>query len=69
MPRWVLVCPDCNQNFIHCEIDLEYRIPLLDPFAWIGDKPKVLEAGVSLECPHCKKISVYKRYQLMYRAT
>jgi hypothetical protein len=42
---------------------------LLDPFAWIGDKPELPDTGISLECPNCKKVAVYKRYQLTYRAT
>lgn len=69
VPRWVLGCPHCNQEFTHSEIDTEYRTPLLDPFAWIGDKPELPVAGVGLECPNCKKVSIYKRYQLTYRAT
>lgn len=54
---------------MHSEIDSEHRSPLLDPFAWIGDKPEMPEAGVKLKCPNCSKVSVYKRYQLTYRAT
>ena len=69
VPRWVLGCPDCNQEFTHSEVDPEYQTPLLDPFAWIGDKPKFPDAGLSMECPNCKKVSVYNRYQLTYKAT
>jgi hypothetical protein len=69
MPRWVVGCPDCDQEFTHSEMATDYQSSLLDPFAWIGDKPEIPEAGVSLECPNCKKVSVYKRYQLTYRAT
>jgi hypothetical protein len=69
VPRWVLGCPECKQEFTHTVIDPEYRTPLIDPFAWIGDKPDLPNDGVRLECPNCKKISVYKRYQLTYRAT
>lgn len=68
MPRWVFGCPDCNQEFTYTEIDVEHRKPFQDPFDWIGDKPKLPEAGTNLECPNCKKVSVYKRYQLTYRA-
>jgi len=67
--RWVLGCPKCGKEFMHSEIDSEHRSPLLDPFAWIGDKPEMPEAGVKLKCPNCSKVSVYKRYQLTYRAT
>jgi hypothetical protein len=42
---------------------------MTDLFAWIGDKPKMPEEGVKLECPNCRKVATYKRYQLTYRAT
>ena len=67
MARWVLGCPDCNQEFTHSEIDPECRTPRLDPFAWIDEKPELPIAGVKLECPNCHRVSVYKRYQLTYR--
>jgi len=69
VPRWVLGCPECEQEFTHSEINADYRQPEIDPFSWIGDKPEMANAGVILECPNCKKKSVYKRYQLTYRAT
>lgn len=68
MPRWVLGCPDCGEEFTHSEADTEYRSPLLDSFAWIGNKPEMPKAGVSLKCPNCSKVTVYKRHQLTYRA-
>ena len=68
LARWVFGCPDCDYEFTHSEIDSEIRPPLLDPFAWIDDKPELPEAGVRLECPSCKKVSVFRRYQLTYRA-
>jgi hypothetical protein len=69
VPRWVLGCPECQQEFTHTEIVTDYRPPEIDPFSWIGDKPQMKEAGVILECPNCKKKTIYKRYQLTYRAT
>jgi hypothetical protein len=66
--RWVFGCSECNHEFTHSEIDQEHRSPLRDPFDWIGDKPELPDTGVKLECPNCKKVSVYKRYQLTYRA-
>jgi len=68
MPRWVLDCPECGEEFTHSEIDVENRSPLLDSFAWIGDKPEIPQEGVSLVCPNCSKVSVYKRHELTYRA-
>ncbi len=69
MPRWVLGCPNCGEEFTHSEIEPERQPPVIDPFAWIGDKPEIPGTGVRLKCPSCKKVSVYKRYQLTYRAT
>jgi hypothetical protein len=68
VPRWVIGCPECGHEFTHSEIDPERRPPMTDLFAWIGDKPKLPEEGVSLACPNCKKMSTYKLYQLTYRA-
>jgi hypothetical protein len=64
----MLDCPNCNAEFTHSEIDLRRETSPLDPFAWIVDKPKIPEAGILLECPNCKKVSLYKRHQFMYRA-
>jgi hypothetical protein len=67
VPRWVLECPECNQEFSHSEIDTSRKPFSLDPFAWIGDKPDFPGDGIRLRCPNCDKISVFKRYQLVYR--
>jgi hypothetical protein len=69
MARWVLGCPDCKEDFTHSRIETESMPSLRDPFAWLGDKPEFPPAGLSLECPNCKKTSVYSRSQLIYRAT
>ncbi len=69
VPRWVLSCPKCEQEFTHTEIQADYRSPQIDPFSWIVDKPEMTKGGASLECPNCKKTSVYNRHQLTYRAT
>ena len=69
MARWVLGCPECKEDFTHSQIDVASQTFTSDPFAWLGDKPKFPDAGVRLECPNCKKTSVYKRTQLIYRAT
>ena len=58
MARWVLDCSDCNQEFTHTEINEEQRPSFRDPFDWIRDHPVLPEAGVRLECPNCKKVSV-----------
>ena len=69
MARWVLGCPDCNQDFTHSQVDTESQNSFRDPFAWLVDKPEIPDSGVQLECPNCKKISIYKRTQLIYRST
>jgi hypothetical protein len=69
VPRWVVGCPECKQEFTHSEISADRRPSALDPFAWIGDKPDIPETGISLKCPNCNKAAIYKRYQLTYRST
>lgn len=66
MPRWVLDCPECQATFTHSEI----KVP--DGLTgarrnWFGDKPVFPETGSRVECPNCKKSSVYQRHQLVYR--
>jgi len=63
MPRWILTCPGCSQEFTHSEIVADEP-----PFAWGEGKPDMPDDGATRECPHCKESSVYKRYQLIYRA-
>ena len=69
VPRWVLGCPECDREFTHSEIDTSRQPPPLDLYSWIGDKPEMPESGIRVECTHCKKVSLYKRYQLIYRQT
>jgi endogenous inhibitor of DNA gyrase (YacG/DUF329 family) len=64
MPRWILICPGCNEEFTLSEVTSEGI-----PFTWGERKPDMPDDGASLECPHCEKPSVYKRHQLIYRAT
>ena len=40
----------------------------MEPFASFADKPEFPVAGICLECPNCRKVSTYMRFQLMYRA-
>jgi hypothetical protein len=67
LPRWVLGCPDCNGEFTHSEVDVNRQVSAMEPFASFGDKPEFPASGLSLQCPNCKKVSIYRRYQLMYR--
>ena len=42
MPRWVLGCPECNQEFTHSEIDTEYRPIFLMLLPGLGINRKFL---------------------------
>jgi hypothetical protein len=63
MPRWILSCPNCDQDYIYFEIREEPPTNL-----WFVDKPEMPAQGLSLECSNCKKTSTYLRHQLIYRA-
>lgn len=67
MPRWVLNCHDCTQEFTHSSISA--KAPPDDAFLWTGfeAKPDFPSDGLNVECPHCKKTSLYQRYQLLFR--
>jgi hypothetical protein len=67
MARWVLDCPDCNNEFVHSEIP-ESNSFIPDPFAGTAVKPEFPDGGQSVVCPNCKGTSPYQRYQLLYRA-
>jgi hypothetical protein len=68
MARWVLDCPDCNEDFTQSEIpESDSLVP--DPFTGSVAKPEFPTDGLSLRCPNCKTTSVYQRYQLIYRAS
>jgi len=67
MPRWVLNCPECNTEFIYTEI-AGTQSSSFDLFTGLLPKPEFPAAGLLLECPNCKRRSLYQRYQLVYRA-
>jgi hypothetical protein len=69
MARWVLGCPDCKEDFTHSQVEIRSQTSVQDPFSWLGDKPEFPTSGLMLECPNCKKTSVYRRTQLTYRAS
>jgi endogenous inhibitor of DNA gyrase (YacG/DUF329 family) len=63
MPRWVLNCPNCQQEFTHTQIE---RRSLQDYY--LEPKPDFPREGMSVQCPHCNASSIYQRHQLTYRA-
>jgi endogenous inhibitor of DNA gyrase (YacG/DUF329 family) len=67
MARWVLACPECQQEFTHSEI-VPSALRELDPFTRTEVKPEFPSGGLNVLCPHCSQPSVYQRYQLLYRA-
>jgi hypothetical protein len=67
MPRWVLGCPECKQDFTHSEITLDQERHDFDAFLNSIVKPQFPVNGLELECPNCRQKSVYYRHQLIYR--
>jgi len=67
MPRWVLSCAECNAEFTHTEI-AGIQTSSFDLFTGLLAKPEFPVEGLQLECPNCKKRSLYQRYQLVLRS-
>ncbi len=65
-PRWVLTCAKCKSEFPHSDV-VDRPPSQRDPFTGTVHKPEFPSDGLSVECPHCKKSSVYQRHQLFYR--
>jgi len=64
MPRWIVSCPDCKEEFTHSEIKAElHRDPFTSP-----PKPTLPQEGIKQECPKCHKTAVYRAFELRYRA-
>jgi len=64
MARWVLGCPFCDKEFTHTEIAEPRR---LEDY-YFQAKPKFPDGGLRIDCPNCKKASVFQSHQLIYRA-
>jgi predicted nucleic-acid-binding Zn-ribbon protein len=64
MPSWVLSCPNCKNAFEHSKIN-DYKLSdFLDP-----QKPAVPVEGDTAQCPNCGYRTLYRRYDLTYRAS
>lgn len=66
-PRWVVSCPECKKEFTHTPISKVATGTTRDPFA-SPPKPTLPENGTELECHNCGKTSVYRAFDLRYRA-
>jgi len=65
---WVLDCPECQQSYVYAKIAVErFSDADTNPFVW-PLKPKFSSEGFSLECPNCKKTSIYTSSNLRYRS-
>jgi hypothetical protein len=68
MPRWVVTCPKCKEEFTHTLVrDLSRGSETRDVFA-SPPKPQIPKDGAQLNCPHCGNIQAYKTHDLTYRA-
>jgi hypothetical protein len=66
MPRWVLECASCKNEFLYSEI-YETGNSLNDSFPLLVTKPELPNGGFSVRCPSCRETNVYQRHQLLYR--
>ena len=61
MPYWVINCKNCRRVFSHSKIEdtlANYFVP---------EKPKFLDAGDRIACPHCHAIEKYECTDLKYQ--
>jgi hypothetical protein len=64
MAQWVFYCDECNVPFTYSEIQNDG--PGL--FA-VEAKPEIAAEGINLDCPNCKKPSIFRRHQLVYQTS
>jgi len=67
MPRWIVDCAHCREEFTHTDIDKIGGVFARDP-SW-PPKPEFPEGGTELKCPHCKEASTYRAVDLRYEAS
>jgi DNA-directed RNA polymerase subunit RPC12/RpoP len=61
---WTLTCGNCGSNFVHSLIEDDSVLNFLFP-----SKPKFPDSGSELECPNCRRKTIYKRTDLTYART
>lgn len=62
MPKWVLCCPKCKNEFEHTHIDDVGMTSIYFSF-----KPEFPPAGAQYTCPACGYNTIYQRTDLTYR--
>jgi hypothetical protein len=62
MPKWILICQNCNAEFEHSQIS---DVGMFS-FVW-PPKPEISPTNQCV-CPNCGHMGTYKRTDLLYRA-
>jgi hypothetical protein len=61
MSSWILECLKCNQEFAHTEVTGSgFDIAS-------AKKPEFPAGGSIRECPHCRAVSVYQPFELVFQ--
>ena len=63
MPRWMLMCLNCEIKFQYAPIDDSRTQDRLLPL-----KPLFPIIGLEIKCPHCGHQATYQRTELFYEA-
>jgi hypothetical protein len=66
MPRWVLTCAACRQEFFAHTRQVAPEGVVGDPFA-SPLKPSMSDQGLQVKCPNCGEASTYGVFDLRYR--
>lgn len=61
MPRWVLNCPTCREDFTHSQSERR----TLDDW-YLDKKPEFPREGRELQCPNCQTSTWFEKAQLRY---
>lgn len=62
--RWVLGCTECHKEFTQSVVPRSFHDYLV--LVW-PPKPEFPQGGMRMQCPNCRNVSVYERYQLVLR--
>ena len=67
MSAWLLDCPLCKQQFALADVVAKVAAAASTETLERPVKPVFPEAGVKLECPHCKDASIFWSFHLRYQ--